>query len=261
MQTLTPSALLTQAEKAARTAGDHAYANRHRRREVHQTFQHDIKLKLDIECQAVAEEVIRSAYPDHDVLGEESAETVPEGSAPLWIIDPIDGTINFYHGLPYWCSSVAVRHEGRVLAGAVYLPATRECYTATLDGPACLNGEPIQAGSDNQLDTALILTGLTKDFEVDRETLPAFEKLSRNCFKTRIQGAAAADICQVAQGRAGGFFESCLYTWDVAAAGLIAERAGARCLCQKEDGSHRLRFLCAAPGLYSPLCRLLGINA
>jgi len=123
--------LLATAIAAATAGGNHAMANRHRRSEVVQTYAHDIKLVLDVECQRVVETLIAARYPGHTFLGEEDqtelngkrlgADRVAPGAATLqWIVDPIDGTVNFASGLPVWCCSVAVRRAETVLAGAVY---------------------------------------------------------------------------------------------------------------------------------------------
>ena len=108
MSTPSPADLLACAVEAARAAGHHAVKNESRRGEVAQSLAHDVKLNLDTECQRKAEAVIRNAFPNHAMLGEEGASD-GDASGPLWIIDPIDGTVNFSHGLTYWCSSIAVQ--------------------------------------------------------------------------------------------------------------------------------------------------------
>ena len=115
------SHLLDVALCAAEAAGKHALANKHRRTEINETYAHDIKLVLDIECQKIAEDVIASEFPNHNVLGEEGSRK-NNISSYEWVIDPIDGTVNFAHNLPYWCSSVAVRYNEKVLAGCVFAP-------------------------------------------------------------------------------------------------------------------------------------------
>ena len=121
-----------------------------RRRAALRTLKHDIKLELDVECQRIAEDTIRRRFPAHAILGEEDAaasKTPPPPSMFQWIIDPIDGTVNFSHGLPWWCCSIAVRHGGQVLAGAVYAPQIGELYTATDESPARLNGSPLRVSA------------------------------------------------------------------------------------------------------------------
>jgi len=130
---------------AARGAGEHALSNEARRAEIVKKSSHDVKLALDIECQAKAEEVIRATYPSHLILGEEGG-AFSDSKDPMWIIDPIDGTVNFMHGLPLWCSSVAVRVGGEVVAGAVYMPALQELFTATCEERQAHQGFPGGAG-------------------------------------------------------------------------------------------------------------------
>jgi len=231
---------------AARTAGEHALKNLHRREEVAQHFDHDVKLVMDSECQRIAEGIIHSHFPDHAILGEEGS-TVRD-HAFEWIIDPIDGTVNYAHGLPGWCCSIAVRRDSEILAGCVFVPSVNECYAATVDGPALCNGEPIRPSTVPTLGKAIWFTGITKDN--DARAMAFFDEAARTMHKLRIQGSAAIDVCNVACGRADGYFESGLYLWDIAAAGLIAERAGAVCTAYPRIEEHGLRFLCTNPQIH-----------
>jgi myo-inositol-1(or 4)-monophosphatase len=244
--------LLACAIEAARAAGEHALRNLHRRGEVAQRFAHDVKLHLDLESQHKAEEVIRAAFPSHHILGEENG-ALTSGAEPLWIIDPIDGTVNFSHGLPLWCSSVAVRVGEDVVAGAVYLPAMRETCTATADRPALCNGEPIRVSTTARLDEALVLTGLPMKKGHDMPTLDIVRAVSPRVQKVRVMGAAAVDICYVASGRADGYFESGIYLWDVAAAGLVARQAGARAEVLERLTDVRLRYICTNGRIHDEL--------
>lgn len=243
--------LLACCTAAARAAGGHAFENYGRRGEIAQRSAHDVKLQLDIECQRIAESVIRAAYPDHRILGEEGGTFTDEG--PLWIIDPIDGTVNFMHGLPLWCSSVAVRVAGSVVAGAVFMPALKECFTATVDGPALLNGAPIQVSGVTRVADALVCTGLSKHVGKDPFTLATFEAISLKAQKSRLMGAAAVDICGVACGRADGYFESAIHLWDIAAAGLIVTRAGGRAEVLEQLDPVRMRYLCSNGRIHEEL--------
>ena len=224
MKLPTNDELLMTAVASAHAAGNHARANWQRRHEVFQRSQHDVKLQLDIECQAQAQATIHDQFPEHKFLGEEGG-TYTDTADYLWIVDPIDGTVNFSHGLPLWCSSVAVRHQGHMMAGAVYAPMLDKLYTATADGPALCNGQPLQISGVARLDEALVFTGIFKDQPL---SLNLFVALTRSVQKVRIDGSAALDLCLVASGQAEAYFESKIYLWDIAAAGLIAERAGAR---------------------------------
>jgi len=235
--------------RAARAAGRYAWEQRHRRGEIAAEYEHDVKLRLDAESQQAAEAVIRSAFPSHAILGEESAEPRVDPADRLrWIIDPIDGTVNFHHGLPQWCSSVAVAAGAEVLAGAVYVPAAEELYCAHCTGPALLNGRPVSPSRTAPLARTLVLTGLSK--HVGRSGGRPFELIRALALRTRklrIMGAAALDICHVACGRADAYVESSIYLWDVAAAGLIARQAGAAVRILQRYDEVRFFYVCANP--------------
>ncbi|MFH0954347.1 MAG: inositol monophosphatase family protein [Verrucomicrobiota bacterium] len=244
--------LLDCAVRAARVAGDHARNNADRRHMVAQRFEHDVKLHLDLECQKQAEQVIRAAFPSHKILGEEGGE-FDAGPEPFWIIDPIDGTVNFQHGLPLWCSAVAVRVGKEVVAGAVYAPMLDECYTASAGDAAKCNGEPIRVSTTARLEDALVLTGLSKHVGQNLYTLDVLREVSLKAQKTRIMGSAAVDICHVACGRADGYYEAGIYLWDIAAAGLIAQRAGARAEVLEELSNVRFRYICTNGKIHDAL--------
>lgn len=248
--------LLACAEAAARAGGKHALTHSHRRGIVAQTFAHDVKLKLDRECQDVTERVIRKCFPHAVILGEENT-VKPAAADVLWIIDPIDGTVNYFHGLPLWCCSVAVQVRGRAAAGAVYAPVLDECYTAHRERSSTCNGKPLAVSATRRLKDAVILTGLDKRNDLLSHSIALFQKLSRQTQKVRIMGSAALDLCQVAAGRADAFFESGIYLWDVAAAGLIVDQAGGRAEIISTDPHNRLRFIASNGRLHAPLRRLI----
>lgn len=250
---LHPKQLLDVAIEAAYAAGSHALTNIARRHEVYQRAAHDVKLQLDLECQARAAEVIRRHHPGHDFLGEEGG-SYTDTATPLWIVDPIDGTVNFSHGLPLWCSSVAVRQEGRVVAGAVFAPMLNQLYTATIDGPALCNDQPLAVSKVSRLDEAIVFTGIFKDQPL---SMNLFVSMSHAVQKLRIYGSAAMDLCLLAAGHAEGYFESKIYLWDIAAAGLIAERAGAHVEVLEQFDAVSCRYLATNGALHAPLKQLI----
>lgn len=246
MTDLSLTHLLDVAICAAEAAGTHAFENKDRRTETNETFDHDIKLVLDVESQKKAEAIIASEFPIHGILGEEDA--APNLASPYeWVIDPIDGTMNFTHGFEYWCSSVAVRHNQKVVAGCVFAPEFNAYYTAHIEQEAKLNGTPIQVSQTTSLHDAMVFTGLSKEMEKSNEPhLDMFRMLALNTKKARINGAAALDLCRVADGTCDGFFETGIYLWDYAAGGLIAEQAGAvMATYPRKDELHRATVLCA----------------
>ncbi len=238
--------LLDTAICAAEAAGKHALENKARRTETNETFEHDIKLVLDVECQKIAEEVIASEFPEHGILGEEDIHP-NSATAYEWIIDPIDGTMNYSHGFPYWCCSIAVRYHEKILAGCVYAPEFGDYYTAHIEEVAKLNGEPIRVSETDYLPESMIFTGLSKHMESANEPhLEMFRMLALNTQKVRINGSAALDLCHVAAGSSDGFFETSIYLWDYAAAALIAEQAGAvLSLFPQHNVPHGCDVICA----------------
>lgn len=235
--------LLECAIDAARAAGTHALKNHARRNETVSTEAHDVKLQLDIECQEIAEQAISARFPDHDILGEESpqlssvpclsrhsllAKPGPLSSDYVWIVDPIDGTVNFSHGFIFWCTSIAVQHNGETVAAAVYAPALDEMFTASSSRQSMLNGKEIHVSETSELARAMVNTGMDRNPEAGHEPYAVFRAIAENTQKARITGSAALDICRVACGQSDGYFESDIYIWDVAAAGFIVRRAGGK---------------------------------
>ena len=248
--------LLEVAIDAAHAAGRHALRERNRRHDVIELTQHDIKLQLDVESQQAAEAVIRRRFPDAAILGEEGGAGAV-GERPMWVIDPIDGTINFFHGIPLWCSCVAVQAGPRTLVGAIFLPELDRLYTATADGPALCNGSPIHVSKEGELARSLVFTGFNKDFQRDPKTVERFRTILGRVQKIRLLGAAAIDLCFVADGSAEGYYETGGYLWDVAAGGLIVDRAGGRAEVLEEIEPLRYRFLATNGLLHEPLKELL----
>lgn len=251
--------LLDCAKAAAMAAADHAARNTARRRESIAILRHDVKLRLDVEAQEHAERVIRERFPTHAILGEESqdAHAAPAPDAYEWIIDPIDGTVNFTHGIAQWCTSVAVRQGNQVLAGVVYAPMVQELFTATADGPATLNGNPIAVSAVDTLDQSIVMTGLDKNVSSTVPPFAIFNKLAANTQRVRIMGAAALDICHVASGIADAYFESGIYIWDVAAAGLIVQRAGGAAGILRQLDPQRLMFLASNGRTHAAMTQLI----
>jgi len=252
MQPIPTDELLECAIAAAQAAGDHARSQAHRRTEALSRSAHDVKLALDTEAQTRASDVIHGRYPAHPILGEEESHE-RDPSQPRWIVDPIDGTVNFSHGMPFWCVSVAVEHEGRTLAGTIYAPELNELYTATADTPALLNGKPLAVSSIDTLERSLILTDANKEPYDFAPAATLFGKLLHRAQKVRVMGAAALDICRVAAGTAEGYTALGTYPWDTAAAALILERAGGRFEVIETLGNRRFRAVCSNGRIHDAL--------
>ena len=241
-----PSLLLATAGLAASRAGDYARSQRARRHDANAVLQHDIKHKLDVECEAIATRILLDAFPESTILGEETSTEdgapPPPAKGVEWIIDPIDGTVNFFHGLPLWNCSIAARVDGVVTAGVVYAPELGYRFEATVDGPALLNGLPIHTSATDDLAACTVHTGADRN-EDPLKANRFFNALSEVCQRPRVMGTAALDVCAVAAGMADAYFEHGIYIWDIAAAGLIARRAGGTGEIVANLGGHRLAFL------------------
>ena len=260
--------LLDCAVGAATAAGRHALGNSQRRKDALSITRHDIKLKLDVECQNVAVGMIHSRYPGAVVLGEEDQPTDrahsdgvsanSEWSELEWVIDPIDGTVNFYHGLPLWCCSIAARKAGKSLVGVVFAPELDVLYTATIETPSTANDKPIHVSDTSTIADALFLTSLNQKLDTDLSANDVLMHISGKVRKTRVLGAAALDICRVAQGQADAYWEPGNYTWDVAAAGLIARQAGGTVgALHMHQEPHRMSYLATNGLLYEDFSRIL----
>jgi myo-inositol-1(or 4)-monophosphatase len=217
------------AEEIAREAGDVLLGFVGRDFDVRRKGAVDLVTEADRASEAAVVRAIRTRYPAHGILAEEGGGDDASGSEPLWVVDPLDGTTNFAHGLPIWCVSIAVLVGGRPVVGVIYDPSREECFTATAGGSAKLNGREIRVSRAARLDDALLVTGFPYDVRTSpTNNVDHFANFLRASQGVRRLGSAALDLCYVAAGRFDGFWELKLHAWDVAAGGLIVERAGGR---------------------------------
>ncbi|HUD47303.1 MAG TPA: inositol monophosphatase family protein [Candidatus Baltobacteraceae bacterium] len=214
---------------ATRRAGGLMRQNRSRRKIINQESQHDIKLELDVRCQKLIERTLLAAFPDSAILGEEGVAG-NSASALRWVVDPIDGTVNFAYGVPHACVSIALQRQAeaefQTILGVVYDPFCDELWTATAGAPARLNGRIIRASRRSALEESIVAIGFSKTEKSLNENLPVFNALVRRVRKIRMMGAAALSLAYVATGRFDAYIESGVSLWDIAAAGLILECAG-----------------------------------
>ena len=200
--------------------------------------------------------VIRSAFPDHQVLAEETGELVQD-STYKWIIDPIDGTVNYLYGIPQYAVSIAAVVEGRVVAGVVHNPAGAETWTATRGGGAALNGRPVRESGCDRLDRALVATGFGYDPRRRARQADLLRNVVPYVRDIRRAGAASLDLCAVATGRVDAYYERGLMAWDLAAGGLIAEEAGAVVAGLRGAAAGEDLVIAAGPALFTELHDLL----
>ena len=219
---------LATAIAAARAAGGlqrQSYEQAHR---IEYKGEVNLVTEVDRACEELIVSIIRSAYPDHDIIAEEE-DYARRGSSSVWIIDPLDGTTNYAHGFPWFCVSIALEQDGEVVLGVIYQPHTDELFTATKGGGAWLNGRPIRVSGRSPLRSCLLATGFPYDRAPDNENNFAhFYNFQFAARAIRRAGSAALDLACVAAGRLDGYWECKLNPWDVAAGSLIVREAGGR---------------------------------
>lgn len=189
----------------------------------------DLVTEMDVAVEKAFRALIARRFPDHAILAEEmgGASAIPEG--PCWVFDPIDGTTNFAHGLPIFCSSVALEVNGVAEVGAVYDPTRKELFTAVRGQGAFLNDRRLQVSSAGVLVDAMLVTGFPYDVHQRvQEIVGLFGEFVGRARAVRRLGSAAIDLCYVAAGRMDAFWESDLKPWDIAGGALMVTEAGGR---------------------------------
>lgn len=184
--------------------------------------------EVDKHSEKAIIDIIRKNYPGHSIISEEVGEMLQE-SDYQWIIDPIDGTVNFAHGIPICCVSIGLKHKDELLLGAVYNPMMNELFFAEKGKGAYLNDKPIRVSSKTNFAKACLVTGFPYKWPNSSEhPIRVFERFILEGLPVRRLGSAAIDLCWVACGRFDGFWEYNLSSWDVAAGYLIVQEAGGR---------------------------------
>ncbi len=194
---------------------------------VDEASHHDIKLALDKESQELITEILLDARPGDALYGEEGIAG-NQNSARQWIVDPIDGTVNFYYGIPHFCVSIALRVDGEIVAGVIHDPMVGETWTVEKGGPAMLNGSPVQTSKRETLEQSILFVGCGKDEEALRTGMERFRRASIRARKMRMMGSAALGMAYIASGRLDAYIESRISLWDIAAGKLLVETAGGK---------------------------------
>ena len=212
---------------AAKAAGEVLRDGFGARRQVRYKGEVDLVTEMDERAEGIIKEALLGAYPSYGMLAEEGGTLHGEDDA-RWIVDPLDGTTNYAHGLPVFAVSIALEKAGEVVLGVVHDPIGEETYVAERGRGARLNGEPISVSDTDELIRALVVTG----FPYDRDDVPAaldlFGRFSMLAQGMRRLGSAALDLCYVASGRLDAYYERGIHAWDVAAGSLILQEAGGR---------------------------------
>ncbi len=221
----------------------------------------DLVTDADLAAEAFLIKQIQDRFPGDQIYTEES-DFILGNQNRIWYIDPMDGTVNFSHKLPQFCVSIAYAERGKLCLAVVYDPMKNEMFCAERGKGAFLNFRPIHPSTTSRLSQSLLVTGFPYDVWRTKRNLNYFSRLTRMTQGVRCQGSAALDGCYVAAGRLDGFWELSLKPWDVAAAGLIAQEAGAR--VTKVNGesdflSSPVSVLIATPKIHKPLLKAIGM--
>lgn len=260
------------AVNAARAAGDVMRKNLNAEKRANEITSHDIKLELDVRCQKLIERKLHAAFPEIALLGEEG-EAGQADAEYRWVVDPIDGTVNFAHGIPHASVSIALqkrvesrgpRDEGGArrkssalvtphsshitILGVVYDPFQDELWTAIRGQSARLNGRKIHVSKSRELSECIVSIGFAKNRSNLERALPYFIWLARRVRKIRMLGSAALALTYVATGRLDAYVERGINLWDIAAGGLILECAGGKFWHEETHGPNRFRMI-ASNGL------------
>ena len=257
---------------AAKAAGAIMRKNLNAEKKANEITAHDIKLELDVRCQKLIEKKLHAAFPNISLLGEEG-DAGDESAEYRWVVDPIDGTVNFAHGIPHASVSIALqkRDEWRVtsdekkvrksrsepvtrhpspvtLIGVVYDPFQDELWTAIRGQPARLNSRVLRVSKRRKLNECIASIGFAKNKSNMERALPYFMWLARRVMKIRMMGSAALALTYVASGRLDIYIERGISLWDVAAGGLIVECAGGKFWSEAIPGRYKYRMI-ASNGL------------
>jgi myo-inositol-1(or 4)-monophosphatase len=244
----------TAAVLAARAVGKLMRAQLHANKRANSVSQHDIKLELDVRSQRLIQKTLRSAFPHVALLGEEGIVGDPQADN-RWVVDPIDGTVNFAYTIPHACVSIALQRRAtapgpsvyedgyETTVGVVYDPFCDEMWTATLGSAARLNGKVVRVSKRAKLREAIVSIGFAKSKESLEATLPYFNELVHRVRKVRMMGAAALALTYVATGRFDGYIERGIRIWDIAAGGLIVECAGGEFWRKAVDSNYTYRMI------------------
>jgi myo-inositol-1(or 4)-monophosphatase len=213
------------AENAARAAGKLLRESFQQRQRVKAVAAHDIKLEIDLHTQELIAKLLLDEFPAHALYGEEGIAG-DQSSDYQWIVDPLDGTVNYFYGIPHFCISIALRLHNEIIVGIIHDPIRNEMWTGQRGDVSKLNGTPIHVSDRAELADAVISIGLAKTGETINTNFPLLQQMIHRVRKCRVFGSAALDLAYVACGRFDAYIETGISLWDIAAGSLLVENAG-----------------------------------
>jgi myo-inositol-1(or 4)-monophosphatase len=216
---------LNAAEKAARAAGDLLRQNFHRPLRVNAAEAHDIKLDLDVKTQELITRSLLKQFPEHALYGEEGI-VGDQSSEHQWVVDPLDGTVNYFYHIPHFCVSIALRVQGEIILGVIYDPMRDEMWSGQKGEKPRLNGQHFHVSERADPAEAVISVGLSKTGAMIDSNLPLLQDMIHRVRKCRVMGSAALDMAYVACGRFDAYIERGISLWDIAAGWILVETAG-----------------------------------
>lgn len=216
---------LAVAVDAAKQAGAYLKEHFYTEKQVNESLKHDIKLELDVQTQDMIESILGKAFPDYAFYGEEGI-TGAVDSPNQWIVDPIDGTVNYFYNIPHFCVSIALRKEGELVLGVIYDPMMDELWEVVKGKPATLNGIPISCSKRATLAESVCFVGHGSTANAMQTGIERFNGICRQVRKMRITGSAALAMAYVASGRYDAYVEGRISLWDIAAGKLLVEAGG-----------------------------------
>ena len=246
---------LRDLEQLARKAGNILAAGYEKEHQIDFKGEIDLVTEIDHRSETMLVEAITQRFPGHYILAEEGGGA--DGGRYQWYIDPLDGTVNYAHGVPFFCVSIAFAVDGQLSLAAVYDPMRDELFSAERGKGAWRNGQPMRVRAQSELSRSLLVTGFPYDIRTTANSnLEQFVRFARLTQGVRRLGSAALDLCYVAAGRFDGYWELSLRPWDIAAGALIAREAGA--LVTTVQGESGILFspysvLAATPGIHDDM--------
>ena len=216
---------LDAAENAARAAGELLRQNFQRPQRVNASEAHDIKLAIDVEVQQLITDLLLKEFPQHALYGEEGV-VGDQSSEHQWVVDPLDGTVNYFYGIPHFCVSIALRFKAEIIVGVIYDPVRDELWSAQKGERPNLNAREFRVSERADLAEAVISVGLSKTGVTIESGLPLLQQMVHRARKCRLMGSAALDMAYVACGRFDAYIEQGISLWDIAAGWILVESAG-----------------------------------